>query len=371
MPSSVDALAQELISKLPTGQLTLASLFPITFDLMKNAAAIETLSGSDKRALVIDCLELLAAKLPYPESVVVPLLIKTLAPLAIDKLVAAVRTAELDIAALLTRPKTVIVPLPQSLSRLGRKYHLRRQPADPRDHVYAPKLAATALPPKVDLSATSLPALEQGQLGSCSANSAAVILRYLLRKEKLGDWLPSRLYLYYNTRVKVEHTPASDDSGAVLRDVAKALALYHDCDETYWPYDTSKFSAAPSALAVVNANLHRAVGYHAVPQNLTAMKSCLAEGYPFQIGIQVYESFESDAVAKTGAVPVPDTASEQCLGGHALAVVGYDDAKQCFLVQNSWGAWGSEQKGLCLIPYAYILDPQIGSTDTWMYTLFK
>jgi C1A family cysteine protease len=33
--------------------------------------------------------------------------------------------------------------------------------------------------------------------------------------------------------------------------------------------------------------------------------------------------------------------SENCLGGHAVLVVGYDDTKKTWLMRNSWGdGWG-------------------------------
>ena len=69
------------------------------------------------------------------------------------------------------------------------------------------------------------------------------------------------------------------------------------------------------------------------------MKQCLASGFPFVIGFQVYQSFESDQVASTGIVPMPDVNNEQLLGGHAVLVVGYDDSNQWFIVRNSWGSW--------------------------------
>jgi len=36
------------------------------------------------------------------------------------------------------------------------------------------------------------------------------------------------------------------------------------------------------------------------------MRSCLADGFPFVFGFTVYESFESQEVAKTGVVPLPN-----------------------------------------------------------------
>ncbi|MBN1964342.1 MAG: PQQ-binding-like beta-propeller repeat protein, partial [Anaerolineae bacterium] len=44
-------------------------------------------------------------------------------------------------------------------------------------------------------------------------------------------------------------------------------------------------------------------------------------------------------------------------GGHAMAVVGYDDAKQAFKVRNSWGSdWGED--GYCWIGYDTFLNPE-------------
>lgn len=76
----------------------------------------------------------------------------------------------------------------------------------------------------------------------------------------------------------------------------------------------------------------------------------------------MYESFESAAVAKTGVVPLPKL-SEQMLGGHAVAVVGYDDAAGRFIGRNSWGAkWG--QQGYFTIPYEYWTNPNLAA-DFW------
>lgn len=313
--AQIDKVAADLLTKLPTGQLTLASFMPVLGEAVKQASNI-AMSGHDKKALVLKCLKMLATKLPFPESMLMPIMIDDVAPVAIDRLITLAKSTQTQVSTILTRPKTVPVKIPKQVSQIGRKYCLRAQPADSRDKVF--KSATVQLPSKVDLSQQTLPALDQGQLGSCSANAAAVILRYLLRKEKVADYLPSRLFIYYNTRVNVEHAAAGDDCGAVLRDVAKALATYHDCPEQYWPYDIKKFSVAPSAIAVAKANTHKKLTYEAVPQDLNTMKACLAAGFPIQIGIQVFESFESDEVATTGKVPMPDQSKEQCLGGHSL-----------------------------------------------------
>ncbi len=92
------------------------------------------------------------------------------------------------------------------------------------------------------------------------------------------------------------------------------------------------------------------------------MRACLASGYPFVFGFSVYESFESDWVAKTGKVDLP-TPKEKMIGGHAVMAVGYDEASQRFIVRNSWGVkWGDH--GYFTMPYAYLTDRDL-SDDFW------
>ena len=106
--------------------------------------------------------------------------------------------------------------------------------------------------------------------------------------------------------------------------------------------------------------------YQRVTQVLLQMKGCLASGFPFVYGFTVYESFESDAVAKTGVVPMP-APTEKVLGGHAVVAVGYDDSTQRFIVRNSWGpGWG--MGGYFTIPYAYLTDSNLAD-DFWTVRL--
>ena len=238
---------------------------------------------------------------------------------------------------------------------------------DVRDHrftAHLPKLGSDVrlLPPSVDLRPSCPPIYDQGELGSCTANAIAFTLQFDKMKEKLADVsIPSRLFIYYNERV-IEGTVRSD-AGAAIRDGMKVISKIGDCPESMWPYVECKFAKRPAVAAYESALKHTALNYGRLHQTLPDLKQCLSAGFPFVCGITVYDSFESDAVARDGVVPLPDVSKEKDLGGHAVAVVGYDDIKQSFLMRNSWGSsWGIS--GYCWIPYGYILDPNL-SCDRW------
>ena len=232
---------------------------------------------------------------------------------------------------------------------------------DIRDYPLALAAAPASLPAKVDLRPQMPPIGDQGQLGSCTAWASLAAYRYELDKQKLTDFDPSELAEYYWTRA-LEGTTSSD-AGATIRDAVKTIAKTGVAPEKLWPYNVAKFNQAPPSGAKQSASHHLALQYQSVPQNLTSIKSALAAGFPVIIGISVYESFESDPVVHTGVVPMPSP-NEQLLGGHALLLVGYDDATRRFTTRNSWGI-GFGDHGYVYLPYGYLTTPQL-SSDFWI-----
>jgi C1A family cysteine protease len=61
---------------------------------------------------------------------------------------------------------------------------------------------------------------------------------------------------------------------------------------------------------------------------------------------------------------MPNTATEEYLGGHAILIVGYDLVKQTFLVRNSWGP-DVGIGGYFEFKSEFILDPKL-SSDFWV-----
>jgi len=216
----------------------------------------------------------------------------------------------------------------------------------------------TKLPDCVDLRPKMPPIYDQGQLGSCTANALCGVVGY----DKPG-FNGSRLFVYYNERKLENDIP--DDAGASLSDGIKTLQTYGVCSEKKWPYIISQFAVKPPTKCYQDGLLNKALKVQNIHCDLTSMKNCLISGFPFVIGISVYQSFESQQVAATGIVPMP-APNEKCLGGHAIVCVGYDDSKQSWIMRNSWGTnWGI--KGYFYLPYNYLTNPNLAS-DAWTVT---
>jgi C1A family cysteine protease len=241
-------------------------------------------------------------------------------------------------------------------------YGWNRDLPDGRDFMYgAPAEVVRQLPESVDLRPGCPPVYDQGQLGSCTANAIGGALEFAQIKEKKANpFTPSRLFIYYNERV-IEHTVDSD-SGAQIRDGVKSVHKLGAPPETEWPYDINQFATKPPEQAFTDAKNYQAILYQRVTPTLGQLKGCLASGYPFVFGFTVYESFESQEMANTGHLGMPQTGEKQ-LGGHAVLAVGYEDSSQTFIVRNSWGAdWGI--KGYFTMPYPYLLQGTLAS-DFW------
>jgi C1A family cysteine protease len=229
-----------------------------------------------------------------------------------------------------------------------RKYNCKKDHQDPRDFKFAAShYGILPLPASVDLRLKMSPVVEQGKLGSCTANAIASGLKeYLLLKTGEALIRLSRLFLYYFER-ELEGT-IDEDSGAEIRDGMKVLQKIGVCPEVLWPYVIQIFDKKPSKQADKAAAQYKISAYHRI-EDLDELKVALSEDHPVVFGFEVYESFESDQVAKTGIVSLP-AADEHLLGGHAVLAVGYDDSKGWVIVRNSWGeTWGDQ--GNFYMPY--------------------
>lgn len=219
-------------------------------------------------------------------------------------------------------------------------------------------------------------AYDQGSIGSCVSNS--ICATFKLQESLPLSVEPSRLFHYYAVR-SFEH--AIGEEGAYISDGFTILDSSHTgvCSETKWPYITSRENTRPPSVCFTEAKLNHLTTWAGVATGtsfVNDLKQVLVSGKAVVIGIAVYESFESDTANSTGMIPMPDTKTESLLGGHAIAVVGYDDAKSAFLLLNSWGTtWGTthpanvsdpSNKGYCYLPYAYVSNDSLCDEGSYL-----
>lgn len=238
-----------------------------------------------------------------------------------------------------------------------RIYDLKPSKEDLRVRHFSAEYFKTSqlLPSLVDYRPLQSPIKDQADLGYCFAFATVGLREYLENKNKQKFVSLSELFLGYKT--KQREGTVGEDNGASIADALWALNKFGTCPESIDPYIPAMFGVAPNVVEELAASKYKITSYSSIP-NLTGLKTVLAEGNVAVVGISVYSSFESEEVAQTGIVPMPNKQTEQCLGGHAVLAVGYDDAKQHIIVKNSWGAnWGD--KGYFYLPYAFVQDPEL------------
>lgn len=192
--------------------------------------------------------------------------------------------------------------------------------------------------------------LDQGQLGSCTANAGT---GFLGTDSAAGPGVTS-------VTIGAAGAAASKGlfkAGAYVLNEAFAVALYELATRIdpfpgqYKPTDTG--SDGPSVAAALKL-LGLAASYsHAF--SLAALKSAIGSG-PAMWGTTFLNSMENP---DSSGVLVVDPSSGVA-GGHEMVITGYDVSTQLWTVDNSWGAsWGLG--GSCLVRDAdmgYLLSQQ-------------
>ena len=117
-------------------------------------------------------------------------------------------------------------------------------------------------------------------------------------------------------------------------------------DEACFPYhsgDAGQTLACSQTCSDWRNRAFKTSGYYHVMGTVDAIKAALATG-PVYAGFEVYEDF----FYYRSGVYSHQTGDLQ--GGHAIELIGYDDAQQAWIAKNSWNTnWG--EKGFFYIAY--------------------
>jgi C1A family cysteine protease len=130
--------------------------------------------------------------------------------------------------------------------------------------------------------------------------------------------------------------------------------------ESCYPYTGTNGNCA-NACANWQSSTYKIVDWWGVSKSVDALKNALYTYGPLVTTMQVYQDFFNYSKGVYSYV------SGSLAGGHAILLVGYDDAGQYFICKNSWGTWWGES-GFFRIGYSEIHSKtQLGGFATLAY----
>ena len=242
----------------------------------------------------------------------------------------------------------------------ARKLDARPDTLDFRDRMYEATLYE--VPTQIDLreyNKWKVPILNQGTEGACTGFGLATVANYLLRRRKVvPDPTLVSARMFYEMAKRYDEWPGEAYEGSSARGAMKGWHKHGICADTRWPYKSTTKSRGLTEEKTSDA-LKRPLGayYRVNHKDLVAMHAAMAEVGILYVTASVHDGW--DRVDSKGNIPF----SKKSLGGHAFAIVAYDQAG--LWIQNSWGpTWG--KGGFARISYDDWLE---NGTDAWVARL--
>jgi len=239
---------------------------------------------------------------------------------------------------------------------------------DSRDYRYS--AAPRALPAVVDNRAQVARIMNQNPEGACPGHAVCTVaeFQYWRRSGKKVDL--SQRWAYRKAREN-DPWPGENYHGSTLRAAIAAWATYGMCKEEYWPYeayqiaeespefDLVAWEGEPREGAAANALQHPVQTYRRCDTPF-AIKHAIHEHGIVAVGGPVHSGWD---IWGEGTIPYDDGVYE--LGGHAFALVGYNEEARVYYVANSWGEeWGKNG----FAEYSYN-DANENIRDAWVATV--
>jgi hypothetical protein len=268
----------------------------------------------------------------------------------------------------------------------GRLYDARPDRVDLRDRPYAPPLRS--LPPVFPDDqgvARWLPGYiaaglvrDQGRDGACTGFGLACVINYLYWIRGAGAD-PATAHVSVSPRMlyelarRYDEWPGEQYDGSSCRGALKGWHKHGVCSESLWAYRDAKGRAvllSPEPGWERDA-IGRPLGvyYRVDGQSITDLQAAIADIGAVYVSVRTHPGW-----IRVPAMPVPrhhrdfpliplPEPGEKQRGGHALALVGYNE--RGFVVQNSWGVgWGA--RGFAVLRYD---DWAAHATDAWVCAL--
>lgn len=260
-----------------------------------------------------------------------------------------------------------------------KSYGRRKDSIDVRDRIFRALAAAPASPPAVSLAASGGPVKNQGNEGSCTAESGSSYIEWGSRAYLKQAPILSPQDLYANELIADGDFP--QDVGSSTRTTCNVLTTQGVCLESLYPYVAGQI-LQPTPLQVQAALLYKWSGAHRVADSAAAMAIMgnALKPWPVLVAFDVYASFETQRVADTGIYnPQP---GEALVGEHQVLALGYDvgisptlrpaGCPPAALCQNSWDTdWGIQAPDAATPGYFWMAISVLDSADSDLWMLYS
>lgn len=235
------------------------------------------------------------------------------------------------------------------------KFGALQSPPDYRDYLYRAIFKAEALPPKFSRRSEMGPVRDQGKFGACVGFASAGVKDNQETREAGRQVVTSPLYIYKRCKEQ-DGIPAQE--GTYPRAAMAVLKNLGVCSEATVPYSRMSWPTMPDLPPGADAEAAAfKIGAYARITTIDEVKQAIVKDGPVLAAVLVCQSFMD---ATDGIIPVPgsDGKEDYIKGGHAIAVIGWDDNMKAkgrtgyFEIRNSWGPdWGDAGYGW--IPYDF------------------
>jgi len=180
------------------------------------------------------------------------------------------------------------------------------------------------------------PVWDQGTEGSCVSFAVGYIgVSYYLKMLKNMPYSSTGAYrspefLYNNTKIS-----GNCNTGSHFTNVLNFLKSSGVCSWSQMPYSSSNgCTNKGTQVQKEQAKAGKIKSWTKVSNSVSTLRNLLYYGYPVLLGMPLDRNFD----VQTKSFPYTYTSRGGSItGGHAMVIVGYDDQKKVFKVQNSWG----------------------------------
>ena len=227
-----------------------------------------------------------------------------------------------------------------------RTLNVYNDPPDIRDRMYEPALIE--LRKSIDHRDPSL-VLDQGLEGACTGFGLAAVINLLSAKSSRDGFRASTRMLYEMAR-KHDEWPGEDYDGSSCRGAIRGWRNMGVCADgdpkntkknlDEWAYKPGDLLGGLTVERARAARVNTLGAYYRLRPEISDYHAAINETGAIFVSAAVTDGWSAIGRKRHGKLPIIPI-SQQPIGGHAFAIVGYNN--DGFIVQNSWGGtWGHQ-----------------------------